>query len=57
MGDDSDKTQDNSDEMRDYSDETRNYSDETRKTHNSEEREAIVKQILLTMAPNSSYSD
>ena len=28
-----------------------------RETRDSEEREAIVKQILLTMAPNSSYSD
>ena len=48
MGDDSDET-------RDDSDKTQDDSDDTKETRDSEEREAIVKQILLTMAPNSSY--
>jgi len=41
--------------MQDDSDEMRDDSDETRETRDSEEREVIVKQNLLTMASNSSW--
>ena len=44
-----------SDEMRDYSNEMRDNHNEMRDDHDSKEREAIVKQNLLAMTPNSSW--